>query len=156
METEKNFKLSFRSSLSAIALFAVGFAAFILSYSSLATWVLKDFWPEAVTIIPWLFPVVTYLMLQHMVVNQHKGRLKVLWLFVAGMVLNQLTAVLVSAFLWGAYAMEIDVYNSGSLTAVSFLGFLKGFAKWYAIFGVISTWLAIGILYAKMRFRKKK
>lgn len=155
METEKNFKPSFSSSVSSVALFAIGFAAFILSYSSLATWILKDYWPKAITIIPWLFPVVTYLMLQYMVVKQHKGRLKVLWLFIAGMVLNQLTAVLVSAFLWTAYFLDIDVYNSGNLTQVSFWAFLKGFAKWYAIFGFISTWLAIGILYAKMRFRKK-
>lgn len=149
------FLNSLKNSLISTLVYGLYFAAGMVCYRSLSSWLLEPYWAPAATLALVLFPVMSYLLLSRIAVKYHDGRVRFFQLFFSGLLMNWLAAVAVGTvsvldarFEWRLFG------NTEPSKNISYFYILKGYLKWYSIFGIASTLLAIGVLYLKSKLSR--
>lgn len=142
------------NSIGRIARYALPFALGVVGYRAFSSWLLEPRWPLAATFILLLFPVMNYLLLSRIVRAHHNGHPRFIPLLLNGMLMNWLAAFAVASISLLDSQFELHLFaNSEPLEAQSPLSIYKGYFRWYTIFGLISTLLAIVVLYVKSKMK---
>lgn len=152
-----NSRSSLVDTLKGVLRYAALLSISVLFYQILSGYFIAPYWPLASTFTVALFPICTYLLLQHITQKHFDGAIKPITLFISGMLLHWLSALCISAVVYTGYQLGIDLYNTGPPQYTnSFFELAKGFFRWYSIFGLVSSPFGILVLYAKSRLSSSK